>query len=115
MFLDEPLCDQLVCGLQHAETQKKLLAKSELTLQKALGIVMAAEMTVLEGQQIHIPINEEIDINAVRYTKQCHCCEKRGHSMPSSAEYMLQVWKERPSTSSMQIIRQQLQTKQSNR
>ena len=67
------------CGLQNSGTQKKLLAKSDLSLQKAIDIATAAEMAVLEGQQIHTSANEEADINLVRYTKQCQCCGKRGH------------------------------------
>ena len=78
-FLDEALRDRLVCGLQNSGTQKKLLAESDLTLQKAVGIATAAEMAVLEGQQARTPANDETDINLVRYTKQCQCCGKRGH------------------------------------
>ena len=37
-FLYEALWDRLVCGLQHGKAQKKLLAESELMLQKALDI-----------------------------------------------------------------------------
>ena len=68
-----------MCGLQNSETQKKLLAKSDLSLQKAIDIAAAAEMAVLEGQQTHTRSNEEADINLIRYTKQCQCCGKRGH------------------------------------
>ena len=68
-----------MCGLQNSGTQKKLLAESDLSLQKAIDIATAAEMAVLEGQQIHTSANEEADINLVRYTKQCQCCGKRGH------------------------------------
>ena len=42
-----------VCGLQNSGTQKKLLAESDLTLQKAIDMVTAAEMAVLDGQQTH--------------------------------------------------------------
>ena len=52
-FIDEALRDHLVCGLQNGETQKKLLAESDLSLQKAVDIVTAAEMAVLEGQHTH--------------------------------------------------------------
>jgi len=62
-----------VCGLQNSGTQKKLLAESDLTLQKAIDIATAAEMAVLEGQRGHTPANEETDINFVRYNKQCQC------------------------------------------
>ena len=65
MFLDEALRDRLVCGLQNGETQKKLLAESDLSLQKAVNIATAAEMAVLEGQQTHTPANNETDINLV--------------------------------------------------
>ena len=78
-FLDEALRDRLMCGLQNSGTQKKLLAESDLSLQKAIDIATAAEMAVLEGQQIHTSANEEADINLVRYTKQCQCSGKCGH------------------------------------
>ncbi|XP_065896057.1 uncharacterized protein [Dysidea avara] len=50
-FLDEALRDRLVCGLQNNVTQKKLLAESNLTLQKAVDIATASEMVVVEGQR----------------------------------------------------------------
>ena len=65
--------------------RRNYLAESELMLQKALDIAMAAEMAVLDWQQIHTHThththtNEESDINVVRHTKQCQCCGKRGH------------------------------------
>ena len=77
-FLDEALRDRLVCGLQNNVTQKKLLAESNLTLQKAVNIATASEMAVLEGQQTNTPTNES-EVNFVRYTKHCQCCGKRGH------------------------------------
>ena len=79
VFLDEALRDRLVCSLQNSETQKKLLAESELTLQRAVDIATAAEMAVLEGQQTRTPANNDTDINLMRYNKECQCCGKRGH------------------------------------
>ena len=68
-----------MCGLQNSETQKKLLAESDLTLQRAVDIATAAEMAVLEGQQMRTQANIDTDINLMRYNKECQCCGKRGH------------------------------------
>ena len=78
-FLDKSLRDRLMCGLQNGETKKKLLAESDLSLQKAVDIATVAEIAVLEGQQTHTPATNEIYINLMRYNKQCQCCGKHGH------------------------------------
>ena len=54
--LDAMLRDRLVCGINHEETQKKLLGESALTYQKALeiaqGLEVAAESleTIKQGE-----------------------------------------------------------------
>ena len=46
-FLEETLRDRLICDLAHCGTQKKLLTEKDLTLQKAIEMATAAEMTIL--------------------------------------------------------------------
>ena len=46
-FLEAALRDCLVSGLNNSSIQKKLLSKKDLTLQRAVNIVTAAEMAVL--------------------------------------------------------------------
>ncbi|XP_060546776.1 gypsy retrotransposon integrase-like protein 1 [Pantherophis guttatus] len=51
--LDEMLLDQLVCGIKDLKLQRRLLARSELTLQVALDEARAAEMSGRSAAEIH--------------------------------------------------------------
>ena len=42
-FLDEGLCDELVCGLHSKSVQKQLLDKTDLTLKKAMELAQCME------------------------------------------------------------------------
>ncbi|CAI5785653.1 Hypothetical predicted protein [Podarcis lilfordi] len=51
--LDDALMDQIVCGVRDIHLQRCLLAKPELTLQKATEEAMASEAVELSAQEIH--------------------------------------------------------------
>ena len=76
-FLEEALCDRLVCGLSNSSIQKKLLSENDLTLQRAIDIAMAAEMAVLQPSD-QLMLQHETEVMAVQQV--CKCCGKQGHS-----------------------------------
>ncbi|KAG8128558.1 hypothetical protein E2320_015402 [Naja naja] len=51
--LDDALLDQLVCGLKDLRIQRRLLAKSDLTLQPALDEACAAKLSNELTVEIH--------------------------------------------------------------
>ncbi len=51
-YLDQALRDRLVCGLRSEATQKHLLSKSDLTLQRALEIAQSQEAAERNSQQL---------------------------------------------------------------
>ena len=51
-FLDEALRDRLVCGLDSEPTQKVLLTKANLTLDKALEIAQGMEAATLKAKEL---------------------------------------------------------------
>lgn len=51
-YLDEMLLDQLVCGVKDLKLQRRLLARSELTLQVVLDEARAAEMSDRSASEI---------------------------------------------------------------
>ena len=78
-FLEEALRDRLVCGMTSSSTQKKLLTKKNLTLQRAIDIAIAAEMVILDHQQ-ETAVSVQSEVHNVSYTKVCNACGKRGHT-----------------------------------
>ncbi|CAI5779723.1 Hypothetical predicted protein [Podarcis lilfordi] len=51
--LDDALMDQIVCGVQDIRLQRHLLAKPDLTLQKAIEEAAASEAVELSAQETH--------------------------------------------------------------
>ena len=51
-YLSEALTDRLVCGLKSENTQKQLLAETELTLAKAIDVAQSMEATDRNAQQL---------------------------------------------------------------
>ena len=76
-FLEEALHDCLVCGLSNSSIQKKLLSENDLTLQRAIDIATAAEITVLQPSD-QLTVQNETAVMAMQQV--CKCCGKQGHS-----------------------------------
>ena len=60
-FLEQALCDHLVCGIRSESLQKRLLAEAELTLKKAVKIAVgmeAAEKTTKSLKEEATPIQQ---------------------------------------------------------
>ena len=51
-FLDEALRDRLVCGMQSESTQKVLLSKADLTLEKALEVAQGMEAAAVKSKEL---------------------------------------------------------------
>jgi len=62
VFLEEALCDCLVCGLENVQIQKKLLAERDLTFKKALETVQSMEMANKEDYcDVSSPQDESVN------------------------------------------------------
>ena len=69
-FLEEALRDRFVCGLRSKQAQKKLLAESKLTWQKALEMATAMESAEKQANQFRTQ-GTPVNVNAMpaRFTK----------------------------------------------
>ena len=76
-FLEEPLRDRLVCGMNNGGIQKKLLSENDLTPQRAIDIATAVEMAVLQLSD-QLAQQHKTEVLAIRQI--CKCCGKREHS-----------------------------------
>ena len=77
-FLDEALCDKLVCGLTNEAIQRRLLAEADLTLTKALALTQAMETAKKDLKEIHPTGVESESTHHLLSHKQpqavCHRC-----------------------------------------
>jgi len=67
-FLEQALWDRFACGLANASLQKRILTERNLTLEKALSIVKAMEMAVLDShgsKKAATSSHTEEDINRI--------------------------------------------------
>ena len=76
-FLEEALRDRLVCGLNNTSIQKKLLSENDLTLQRAIDIVTAAEMAVSQPSD---QLTKQHKTEVLAMQLMCRCCGKQGHT-----------------------------------
>ena len=51
-YLDQALCDRLVCSLQSETTQKQLLSEADLSLTKMVTIVQSMEAAEFEAKSL---------------------------------------------------------------
>ena len=74
-YRDEALRDRLVCGINSKATRRKLLGEAELSLKKAVDIVVGMELTDKEINQF----SNEKQVNKVE-SQECFRCGKQNHS-----------------------------------
>jgi len=56
-FLEEALCDRLVCSLKDEDMQCRLLVESDLSLQKAFDLVQGMEAAAKNQKKfVHTPM-----------------------------------------------------------
>ena len=82
--LDETLRDRLVCGILRVPIQKRLLAKKDLDLKKALELAQGMEAATMQSSEL-------------RATSGPGCAYKSGHTTYYYRK-LLQMWRDRPST-----------------
>ena len=78
--LKEALRDRLVCGILSVPIQKRLLAKKDLNLQKAMEIAQSMEAATKQSTELHAPsgpVPTEIRFTATG--KACYKCGNKGH------------------------------------
>ena len=87
-YLEEALRDRFVCGLRSETTQKQLLTKAELTLQRAVEVAQAIEAAEKKSEQFkeadHVEVNK-LTHNS-KPTQPCYRCGKQGHT-PSTCRF----------------------------
>ena len=69
-YLEQALRDRLVCGIHHANTQKRLLSESNLTLKKAIEV--ACNIEAAEAQTSQLKGASNAPVMAVDHSKRGH-------------------------------------------
>ena len=72
-MLEEMLHDRLVCGINNAAIQRRLLAESDLTLVKAVAVAQVAEIADTEVKQLQSSI-AGVSIESITDDKDAHKC-----------------------------------------
>ena len=81
-FLEEALRDRLVCGMQSEGTQKVLLTKANLTLEKALEISQGMEAATIKSKELKgsQPSNSVLAVETpARQNRPCGRCGRGNH------------------------------------
>lgn len=65
--LSEMIRDRLVCGVHNEAIQSKLLAETDLTLDKAIETAVAIETAEHNTRELHQPLNSKEDASAVQW------------------------------------------------
>ena len=91
-FLDEALCDRLVCGLRDEAIQRRLLAEADLTLTKALTLAQSMERAQKDLKEIHFSESDTLPSESAHNVSSrkpvCHRCLGAGHS-PGTCRFKL--------------------------
>ena len=70
-FLEDALCDRLVCGLKDEATQWRLLTEVDLPLKKAFEIIQGMEVAVKNACEIQSNgQHKSMEVNAVTSREQ---------------------------------------------
>ena len=64
-YLEDQLCDQLVCGLRNENIRKKLLSEANLTFQKVLELAQSYEAAEKNVQQLKESANASVSVQKV--------------------------------------------------
>lgn len=81
-YLDQALRDRLVCGLRNENIQKRLLAESDLKLQKAMDLALGMEAADRNAKSLKNPEGTVQKLN-VRHTAPsapCYRCGRTNHA-----------------------------------
>ena len=70
-FLEDALCDRLVCGLKDEATQRRLLIEVDLSLKKAFEIIQGIEAAAKNAREIHSNgQHNSVEVNAITSREQ---------------------------------------------
>ena len=79
------LRNRIVYGINHVQTQKRLLVEKDLTFAKAKEIALGLESAVQGARDIQLPssgtVNNVVEKKTTNYTKY-FCCGRTNHSAP---------------------------------
>ena len=70
--LNQILCDRLVCGVEEPKIQRRLLAKLDLTFDKAFELALAAESVDNNAKDLQQTVFSTV--NCVQHKKNCYRC-----------------------------------------
>ena len=97
-YLDQALCDHLVCSLRMESIQKRLLAEADLTLNKALELAQGTKVTNCNAKSLKMPEPSVQKVSGSStscyrcgrsnhnpkecrfHDAECYCCKKKGHT-----------------------------------
>ena len=84
-FIDEVLCDRLVCGIRDEAAQRRLLAEADLNLTKAMNLAQSMERAQKDSRDIQSPRGSNVTLPregtySVVPRKQCYRCLGTGHA-----------------------------------
>ena len=90
-FLNEALCDRLVCGLREELMQRRLLAEPRLDLKRACELAQGMEAALKDAKEIQSTDADSGSINRVGHAKSgsaipCSRCNGFGHK-PTECRY----------------------------
>ena len=77
-YLEQAIRDKLVCGMRNAATQKRLLSKADLTLERALEIAQSEEAA--ESNSLDLKSGDVAVHDVESKQKECYRCGRRNHS-----------------------------------
>ena len=88
--LESALRDRLVCGLGNTSTQRRLLAKPDLSLDKALKIKQGMEAAEKNSKTLKVPDGKGLVGKVAQIQPQiespCYCCGRKGH-VPNKCKF----------------------------
>ena len=90
-FLNEALCDRLVCGLREESMQRRLLAEPRLDLKRACELAQGMEAALKDAKEIQSTDADSGSTNRVGHAKSgsaipCSRCNGFGHK-PTECRY----------------------------
>ena len=86
-YLDEALCDHLICSLLSEVIQRRLLGEEELSLKKALEITYGIEITNQKARKIHTSVESKVSDNIMLIlSTKTRVSGKAGHGQDTDAD-----------------------------
>ena len=78
-FLNDALCDRLVCGMNNSSIRRRLLTEKYLTLGKATSIALSLDISSQENELINIKREPDAIQNILKGRRRCFRCDGEYH------------------------------------